>query len=61
MGKRLTRGLDRSRCERCGHQQHLHVERDGRTVCVVCDRASQTWPLLRDAARASDVLVLVLS
>jgi hypothetical protein len=44
MGQRLTRGLDRQRCERCGHQQHLHVERNGRAVCVICDRASQSWP-----------------
>lgn len=44
MGQRLARGLDRRPCERCGHQQGLHVERDGRIVCVVCDRASQLWP-----------------
>ncbi len=44
MGKRLTRGLDRRACNRCGHARHLHVEREDLIICVVCDRVSQIWP-----------------
>jgi len=53
---RANLGLDRKPCERCAHRRDMHTDRDGFTVCIVCDRSSAIWPCaqarLRDEAQA---------
>ncbi len=37
-------GLNRTTCERCGHREDQHVDREGARVCIVCDRREPKGP-----------------